>query len=108
MIVTNIVGTFEKKSNENKPRVQEGYFMDNYLVQNLLGVPKYLRKAKDVVCIVSGHGKVRIGKSTMASQVGTFLAWLIAGGEIELEQVMEDGKERTRVKQRTWYSLQRI
>jgi intein/homing endonuclease len=39
-----------------------GYYMDEYLAKNMMGVPAYLKKAWDVVGIVSGHGKVRIGK----------------------------------------------
>jgi len=33
-----------------------GYYMDEYLAINLMGVPAYLKKAWDVVGIVSGHG----------------------------------------------------
>ena len=56
--------------------------MDGYLAENLSDIPKYLAAAWDVVGIVSGHGKVRIGKSTMAMQVAYYLAWLLAGGQI--------------------------
>jgi len=40
-----------------------GYYMDEFLAMNLMGVPRYLDKSYDCVGIVSGHGKVRIGKS---------------------------------------------
>lgn len=60
-----------------------GYYMDEYLGQNLMSIPNYLKNAWDVVGIVSGHGKVRIGKSSIAQQVGLYLAWLIAGGRME-------------------------
>lgn len=40
-----------------------GFYMDEYLAINLMGIPAYLKKAWDVVGIVSGHGKVRIGKT---------------------------------------------
>jgi len=33
-----------------------GFYMDEYLAMNLMGVPAYLKKAWDVVGIVSGHG----------------------------------------------------
>jgi len=33
-----------------------GYYMDEYLAMNLMGIPAYLNKAWDVVGIVSGHG----------------------------------------------------
>lgn len=62
-----------------------GFYMDKYLVNNLLGLPKYINKAYDCVGIVSGHGKVRIGKSTMAQQVGFFIAWMMAGGRMVLD-----------------------
>jgi len=57
-----------------------GYYMDENLATNMMGVPTYLKKAWDVVGIVSGHGRVRIGKSTLAQQIGYFLAWQLAGG----------------------------
>jgi hypothetical protein len=56
--------------------------MDEFLAINLMGVPRYLDKSYDCVGIVSGHGKVRIGKSTIAQQIAYFLAWLIAGGKM--------------------------
>jgi len=59
--------------------------MDEYLAINLMGIPSYLKKAWDVVGIVSGHGKVRIGKSTLAQQVAFFLAWQMAGGRMGQE-----------------------
>ena len=61
---------------------RKGYYMSYLLAINLMGIPKYLDKAWDVVGIISGHGKVRIGKSTLAQQVGFFIAWLLAGGEM--------------------------
>jgi hypothetical protein len=60
-----------------------GYYMDEFLALNLMGIPRYLAKSYDVVGIVSGHGKVGIGKSTIAQQAGFFIAWLIAGGKME-------------------------
>ena len=64
-----------------------GFYMDEYLAMNLMGIPRYLNKAWDVVGIVSGHGKVRIGKSTCAQQVGYFVAWLLSGGKMEQNQI---------------------
>lgn len=61
---------------------RKGFYMDYFLALNLLGLPRYLQASWDVVGIVSGHGKVRIGKSTMAQQVGYFCAWLMAGGQM--------------------------
>lgn len=49
---------------------------------NLMGIPSYLNKAWDVVGIISGHGKVRIGKSTLAQQIGYYVAWMLAGGRM--------------------------
>lgn len=33
-----------------------GYYMDEFLAMNLMGVPRYLDKSYDCVGIVSGHG----------------------------------------------------
>lgn len=76
MLVTDI-----KRVLKNGKEIQ-GFYMDKFLKQNLDGIPGYLNKAWDVVGIVSGHGKVRIGKSTLASQVAFFVAWRLAGGEV--------------------------
>lgn len=67
-------------------RYRVGYYMDEYLAINLTGIPEYLKRSYDVVGIFSGHGKVRVGKSTLAQQVGYFLAWLIAGGSMAKEE----------------------
>ena len=48
-------------SRYNKMRV--GYYMDEYLAINLMGIPEYLKRSYDVVGIFSGHGKVRVGKA---------------------------------------------
>lgn len=68
----------------NRPRV--GFYMDEYLAINLMGIPEYLKRSYDVVGIFSGHGKVRVGKSTVAQQVGYFLAWSISGGSMAREE----------------------
>ena len=97
--VTNIKGTFADG------RESEGFYMDGYLCANLLGIPAYLKKKWDVVCIVSGHGKVRVGKSTMAFQTASFIAWLLAGGRIKMEIVKNEygktGWKVNKVKQPT-------
>lgn len=67
---------------DGKEKNRKGFYMDYFMAKNLLGLPKYLAAAWDVVGIVSGHGKVRIGKSTLAQQIGYFAAWLMAGGEM--------------------------
>jgi hypothetical protein len=56
------------------------YYMDGFLKTNLDEVPRFLKQGWDCVIIVSGHSKVRIGKTTLASQIGYYLAWLQAGG----------------------------
>lgn len=53
------------------------YYMDGYLKDNLDEVPRFLKKAWDCVIIVSGSGKVRIGKSTLAMQIAYYEAWLM-------------------------------
>jgi hypothetical protein len=51
-----------------------------------MGIPAYLDRSYDVVGIFSGHGKVRVGKSTIAQQVAFYLAWMIAGGSMAREE----------------------
>ena len=80
VLVTDIQRTLE-----NGDKIT-GYYMDGYLARNLAPIPVYLKAAWDVVGIVSGHGKVRIGKSTIAAQIGYYIAWLIAGGEMFFEE----------------------
>jgi len=91
MNVTDFEWLDEHYIKSHPPRISEktgdrinrvGFYMDEYLAMNLMGVPAYLKKAWDVVGIVSGHGKVRIGKSTLAQQVAFFLAWQLAGGRM--------------------------
>ena len=77
------------KNAEGKWINRVGYYMDEYLAKNLMGVPAYLKKAWDVVGIVSGHGKVRIGKSTLALQIAYFLAWMLAGGKMGQDEKKE-------------------
>lgn len=57
------------------------YYMDKNLRSNLKEIPRFLRKSYDCVIIVSGRGKVRVGKSTMADQIAYYAAWLLAGGK---------------------------
>jgi len=66
-----------------------GMYIDRWLKENLDGIPPFLKKSWDVVGIVSGHGKVRIGKSTMALQIAYYIAWILAGGQVIAD---EDGK----------------
>jgi len=63
-----------------------GYYMDEYLGVNLMGLPNYLKKAWDVVGIVSGHGKVRIGKTC---KKGTKV--LMANGEWKNVEDIKEG-----------------
>ena len=86
-----IVTDFPRIDSRGKPS-KPGYYMDGYLKQNLDPIPAFLKKKWDVVGIVSGHGKVGVGKSTMAGSVGYYIAWILAGGEVvcnEQNQVVE-------------------
>lgn len=83
MIVTDAIG--KRKSGE----VTQGFYMDRWMKENLDDIPAFLRKAWDVVGIVSGHGKVRIGKSTLALQIAYYIAWILAGGKVIAD---ENGK----------------
>jgi len=76
MIVTDVKWT--NKSGDQK----SGFYLDGYLKQNLDPIPKFLKKKWDVVGIVTGHGKVGVGKSTCAGQAGYYIAWRLAGGEV--------------------------
>lgn len=79
MQVTDTKRTLYKGTKQTKEIT--GFYMDGYLKKNLDGIPNFLKKAWDVVGIVSGHGKVRIGKSTIAAQSCYYIAWRLAGGE---------------------------
>ncbi len=79
MLVTDI----KRKTTQGK--ILTGFYMQKYLANNLDQLPAYLDAAWDCVGIISGHGKVRIGKSTMAAQVAYYVAWIIAGGEMDFE-----------------------
>ena len=81
MLITNIKGTLKSG------KEQEGFYMQPYLVSNLLGIKDYLAKDWDVVGIFSGHGLVRVGKSTICFQVASFVAWLMAGGKLDMELI---------------------
>lgn len=81
MIVTDV------KYTDEKGRLKVGYYMDGYLFNNLKDIPHILLDNHyDCVGLVSGKGKVRVGKSTIAMQVAYFLAWILAGGQMILKQ----------------------
>lgn len=88
MKVTNIKG-WDKNG---KP--QTGFYMDGYLKSNLDGIPSFLNKGYDCVGVISGMGKVRIGKSTHAIQIGAYIAWLLAGGRMDVHQEVIDNKQK--------------
>jgi len=72
----------------------KGFGMDGYLKSNLDDILKILKLAYDCFGIISGHGKVRIGKSTEAMQMGAYVAWLLAGGRVRCHQEQVEGKWR--------------
>ncbi len=86
VIVTDVEWTNKGKE------VKKGFYMDGYLVENLQHVPEFLKKDFDCVGIVSGRGKVRTGKSTIAAQVGFICAWLLAGGKMDLRRREDSNK----------------
>lgn len=86
MIVTDY--KWINKSGELK----QGFYMDGYLAENLGPVPKFLASDRDFVGIISGRGETRTGKSTITSQIGYYLSWLIAGGEMDLRRDKDTGK----------------
>ncbi len=72
--------------------IKKGFYMDGYLAENLQYVPAFLKKDFDCVGIISGRGKVRTGKSTIAAQVGFFCAWLLASGEMDLSRIEDSNR----------------
>jgi hypothetical protein len=77
MLVTDI-----KRVLKNGKEVT-GFYMNGFMKTNLDPIPEFItKKAWDCVGIVSGHGKVRIGKSTLAAQICHYVAWILAGGEM--------------------------
>jgi len=64
-------------SNSKFPVTDLKFYMDGFLRENLNEVPNFLIKSWDCVVIVSGSGKVRIGKSTIAMHIAYYLAWLL-------------------------------
>lgn len=87
MLVTDIQRVVGKGT--SKEHITTGFYMQGYLKSNLDPIPQFLKKSWDCVGVVSGHGKVRIGKSTLAAQVCFYIAWLLAGG---IMSVNEKGK----------------
>ncbi len=86
MIVTDY--KWKEKSGE----LMRGFYMDGKLAENLSGIVPYLDKGFDSVGIISGSNRTGVGKTTIAFQVGYFIAWLIAGGEMDLRRHEETDK----------------
>ena len=84
MIVTDI--RWKNKSGELKV----GYNINRLLAENLSGVPAHLNKDWDCIGIISGRNRVRIGKSSMAFQCAYYVAWLLAGGKMCVEEDTPD------------------
>jgi len=86
-----VLVTDVKRFIKSKKEWKQGFYMDGYLAENLQHIPQFLKRDFDCVGIISGRGKVRTGKSTIASQVAFYCAWLLAGGEMCLER-NEEGR----------------
>ncbi|MFA5395243.1 MAG: hypothetical protein WC346_04415 [Methanogenium sp.] len=86
VIVTDV------KWKNKKGEIKSGYYMDGFLAENLYQIPAFIKKDWDCVGIVSGSGLVRVGKSYIASQIGYFVAWLLAGGAMDLRRDLDTGK----------------
>ncbi len=80
MIVTDV--EWIDKSGEKRV----GFYMDSFLVENLAPTPSFLASDRDVVGIITGQGQTRSGKSTICLQIGYFLAWMQAGGRMDLRK----------------------
>ncbi len=77
MIVTNVPWA----TKAGTPRV--GFYLDAILAENLAPIGKFIKKDFGVIGLVSGGGKTRTGKSRIMFGVGTYIAWIIAGGEMD-------------------------
>lgn len=84
VVVTDI--RWKSVTKRGKETIHEGFSLDGYLAENLQHVPDFLAKDFDLVGIISGRGKVRTGKSTIAGQIAAYCAWLIAGGRMDLRR----------------------
>jgi len=86
MNVTDV--KWKAKSGETK----KGYYMDAILAENLSGIVSYLDQGFDSVGIVSGSNRTGVGKTTVAFQVGYYIAWLVAGGRMDFRRDEESNK----------------
>lgn len=85
MIVTNI----KWNTKAGTPRV--GFYLDAILAENLAPTGKFIKKDFGIIGLISGGGKTRTGKSRIMFAVGTYISWVIAGGEMDFSR-NEDGK----------------
>ena len=68
--------------------------IDGFLKSNLDDIPAFLKKGYDCVGIISGMGKVRVGKSVLAiGTIGSYIAWLLAGGKVKCHQEVKENKK---------------
>lgn len=84
MIVTDIIWI------DDHGQKHKGFSMDGFLAENLSGIPKHQKKDWDVIGVVSGSGKVRVAKSTLAFQIATYVAWIAAGGRMNFDRTSPD------------------
>jgi len=84
VLVTDVKRVIGKGTKSEKEVT--GFYMQQYLKNNIDGIDKFLKKSWDCIGIVSGHGKVRIGKSTLAAQVAFYIAWVLAGGQTIVDE----------------------
>jgi hypothetical protein len=89
---------------------KKGFYLARYLKTNLDGLPRFLKKEFDCVGIISGSGLVGVGKTTLASQIGYYIAWIMAGGRMVEEQVGNKFvvKEIVKPKQPVNFSLDNV
>ena len=105
-----LVTDIKRVINQYRPNESEitGFYMQQYLAQNLDGIERFLKKKWDVVGIVSGHGLVGVGKSTMAAQVGYYLAWRRAGGEMAYGESQKDAYVKTAPTKPVIFSMENV
>src|SRR3990167_8862457 len=74
-----IVTDYIRKFKDVPDRI--GYSMNVLLWQNIRHIPSFLKADNMLIGLVSGTAKTRVGKSTLACQIGFYVSWLLAGGQ---------------------------
>jgi len=66
---------FPKGSNPKQK--SDGFYMDGYLKENLDILAEKIADDQQFVILISGSGQVRVGKSVLAQQIGSYLTYKV-------------------------------